>query len=347
MGERARILAAGAAFPEHRYEQSDLRDALRERWGDAGNGSLALFDRAGVRSRRIAFPLDYYFEGHGFARRNRDWAAVGIGLAEEAARSALAAADVDPSRIGHLFFVTTTGLATPSLDAPLAAKLGLPRTVLRTPIFGVGCAGGAVGISRAAEWARANPDAVALLVSVELCSQTFLPDDRSPANLVGTALFGDAAAAAVLAGPAAADDEAGLEVVRTASELLPDSHDLMGWDFLDEGFRLVLSKRIPKAVRDEVAPRIRAFLGTDRADHFILHPGGPKVLRAYEQSLDLTGADLRWTEEVLAECGNLSSATVLVALSRFLAAGAAAPGETVLLSAVGPGFAVENVLLRR
>jgi alkylresorcinol/alkylpyrone synthase len=313
---------------------------------------LALFDRAGVRTRNLAFPLDYYFAGHGFARRNRDWRATALTLGEAAIRGALDRAGVALREVGHLFFLTTTGLATPSVDALLAERMGFRRTVLRSPLFGVGCAGGAVGIARAADWLSARPGGRAVVLSVELCGQTWLAGDLGKANLVGAALFGDGAAAVVLAGAEAAEGKPGLEVAASASELLPDSRDLMGWDFTDEGFRLVLSRRVPTAVREHVAPRIGSFiermgLTPAAVPHWIVHPGGPKVLDAYASAFGLDAAALRWTREVLRDHGNLSSATVLAGLARFLDDGPRAePGDPAILSAVGPGFAVETLLLR-
>lgn len=345
-----RLISAAAAFPRHRYSQSEIRTALLDRWADIDPADLRLLDRAGVRTRHLCFPLDYYFAGHGFARRNRDWAEQGLELAERAVADALAAADVPPDRVGHLFFFTTTGLATPSLDALLAERMELPRRMLRTPIFGIGCAGGAVGLSRAADWLRSRPDGIAVLLSVELCGQTFRPGDRSKTNLVGTALFGDGAAAAVLAGADAAAGR-GLAVEASESELLPASAHLMGWDFGDDGFGLVLSPEVPGAVREAVAPRLldflrRAGLSVPDVAHWVVHPGGPKVLAAYRNALGLAPDALEPTRSVLASRGNVSSATVLVALADLLAGGRVRPGDPVLVTGVGPGFAVENVLLR-
>lgn len=344
-----RILAAAAAYPENRYGQAEIRECLAARWnGSARALDPKLLDRAGVRFRHLAFPLDYYFAGHGFARRNRDWSEVGLDLGRRALAGALDRAGVEPAAVGHLLFVTTTGLATPSLDALLSEAMGLPRGMLRSPLFGVGCAGGAVGLARAADWLSRRPESVAVVLSVELCGQTFLSGDRSKTNLVGTALFGDGAAAVVLAGANRAAGRAGVDVLFTESELFPGSRDLMGWDFTDEGFRLLLSPEVPAAVDTRVAPALvsmleRAGLPADAVRHWVLHPGGPRVLGAFQQRLGVAEDAFRWTTGVLAERGNLSSATVLAALADFLAAPAPPAGEPFVLAAMGPGFALEVV----
>ena len=344
-----RIVAASAAFPPHRHAQAAIREAVRAHWGDLEERELDVFVNAGVETRSLGFPLDYYFAGHGFGRRNRDYQELGLALGERAIREALARAGLDPADVGHLVFVTTTGLATPSLDAILAGRLGLPARVARTPLFGAGCAGGAVGVAKAADGLRGRPDSVAVVLSVELCGQTFLAHDRRKANVVASALFGDGAAAAVLVGSARAAGSPGLDVVDSRSELLPGSLDLMGWDFVDEGFRLLLSPRIPAEAKTTIAPRIAAYAceGDDEpVAHWLLHPGGPRVLDGLAAGLGLDDGDLRWSRDVLRRQGNLSSATVLVALADFLEGAAPAEGDRAMLAAVGPGFAIEATRLR-
>lgn len=329
-----RLRSIATSLPPHRISQAEAREACRKLFGEAARPSF--FDNAGVETRYFANPLPYYLDGHGFARRNRDWLDRGLELAERAARGALERTGLQPSDIDHLVFVTTTGLATPSLDALLAHRMGFRGDLLRHPYFGIGCAGGAASIGRAAALLRANPSQRALILSVELCSQTFRNSDPSLVNQVGAALFGDGAAAAVVEGDGVASG--GAEIVDSRSLLFPGSEDVMGWKFEDDGLKLVLSAGIPGVVRESAMPEVRRFLAGRPVTHWALHPGGTRVLDAY----GLGVAEMAASRASLREHGNLSSAAVLFILARL----APAAGETALVAAVGPGFGVEMAYLR-
>lgn len=329
------LLSVATAVPELRYAQTELKEAARNVFPSE---MLSIFDHAGIDQRHLCFPLDYYLAGHDFERRNRDYVEQAVELGTRAAEAALA--KIDRERVGHLLFVTTTGLATPSVDAYLMNRLRLPTHVRRTPIFGVGCAGGAVGLARAAELSTTE---AALLVSVELCGQTLDIRDRSNTNLVGAALFGDGAAAAVI-GPGH-----GPRILATRSVFLPNTLDVMGWEFTNAGMRLVLSREIPIVIRRHMRDAVDGFLAehrTRRSDvkHFVIHPGGPRVLEGIEDALELPRDGLRASREFLRRYGNLSSASVLFILALVLRE--ARPGELGLLAAVGPGFSLELLLIR-
>lgn len=329
------LLSLATAVPARQYAQSELKEAARRLFPEEG---LRIFDHAGVDQRHLCFPLDYYLAGHDFERRNRDYVQQAVELGTQAAEAALQQADRE--RIRHLLFVTTTGVATPSVDAHLMNRLRLPMQTRRTPIFGVGCAGGAVGLARAAELAGAGP---ALLVSVELCGQTFDARDRSNTNLVAAALFADGAAAAVV-GPGS-----GPEIVATRSVFLPNTLDLMGWEFTNAGMRLILSREIPAAIRRHIREAVDRFLSEqgvrlDDVTHFAVHPGGPRVLEGIEDALGLPRDGLHASRQFLRRYGNLSSASVLFILASVLRE--ARPGQLGLVVAVGPGFSLEMVLIR-
>ncbi len=257
---------------------------------------------------------------------------------------ALQRAKMSPSDIDAVVLVSTTGIRTPSLDGALMQRLGLPRTAARLPVWGLGCAGGAAGLARAAELVQARGKPV-LLVAVEVCSATFVHGDRTKANLIATALFGDGAAAAVLA-PA----RTGLQVVGSASRLLDDSEDVMGWTLVDEGLRVRFARSIPGIVR-EVVPsfqqEVAASGGLSSKDitEYIVHPGGAKVLDAYADALEVGPEALADAYAVLREHGNMSSPTVLFVLERFLAR-APAQAHDALVLGLGPGFSAEGVLAR-
>jgi alkylresorcinol/alkylpyrone synthase len=337
----ARIASTAVALPEHRITQREAREACARHFAHQPRlaALMELFDRAGVGDRYLSFPVPYYFENHPFSRRNADYIEHAVRLGGRAIREALDRARCRPQDIDQFFFTTTTGLATPSVDALLAAELGFRPDCQRTPLFGIGCAGGAAMLGRAAQALQGR----AVLLSVELCGQTFRPRDASPVNLVGAALFGDGAAAAVID-----RDGQGPEIAAWGSELFEGTRDAMGWEFVDDGFQLVLSKSIPSIVIERVAPAARRMLakwGLEVEDvrHWALHPGGAKVLDAWERAF---GVDVGRSRESLKRFGNLSSAAVLFILDEILRSGTARPGDRGVVAAVGPGFALEAALLK-
>jgi alkylresorcinol/alkylpyrone synthase len=341
MEHRARIASTATALPENRVTQKEAREACARFFRDRPRllGLLELFDRAGVGDRYLSFPVSYYFENHPFSKRNADYVEQAVRLGSRAVREALDKARLLPKDVDQFYFTTTTGLATPSVDTLIAAELGFRADCQRNPLFGIGCAGGAAMLGRAAQALRGR----ALLLSVELCAQTFRPHDASPVNLVGAALFGDGAAAAVI-------DRGGEgpEIAAWDSELFEGTREAMGWDFVDDGFRLVLSKSVPGIVVEKVAPATKRILeswGVAVGDvrHWALHPGGAKVLEAWEAAF---GIDVRWSRESLRRVGNLSSAAVLFILQDILKSGAPRAGDRGVVAAVGPGFALEAALLK-
>jgi alkylresorcinol/alkylpyrone synthase len=335
-------------------DQEALTAALSTQWcGQHFNPErLAQIHRATlVGGRHLALPLAEYATLGGFGRRNEAWLRVGLELGEAAIREGLARAGLAPRDVGHLLFVSTTGIATPSLDARLVNRLGLAPSVKRTPIFGLGCLGGAAGLARASDTLRAFPEEVAVLLSVELCSITLQPDDLSIPNVVATGLFGDGAAAVVLGGGARQDRAGAPRVVATRSVFYPETEWVMGWDVVDTGFKILLSAKVPEVVEGRVGADVDAFLeaqGLRRSDvrHWIAHTGGPRVLEALRAGLALPEAALARSWASLREVGNLSSASVLFVLRDHLDAAEARPGDVGLMAAMGPGFACELLLLR-
>jgi alkylresorcinol/alkylpyrone synthase len=308
-----------------------------------------LFRAVGVDGRYLALPIEEYYRLDSFTAANAAWKRVALDVGEKAARRALERAGLSPRDVDHVFFVTVTGLATPSIDALLVNRMGLRADVKRTPIFGLGCVAGAAGVSRAADYVRAFPDETALLLSVELCSLTLQRDDLSVANLVASGLFGDGAAAAVIRGARCAG--VGPKIVATRSVFYRDTEDVMGWDFVSSGFKVVLSASVPEVIREHLGPDVDAFLGAagldrSRIRHIIAHTGGPKVLQAIEASLALPQGALERSWHSLKTVGNLSSASVLFVLADLLDARVARPGDHGLFAAMGPGFCAELGLLQ-
>jgi alkylresorcinol/alkylpyrone synthase len=335
-------------------DQETLTAALSAQWGGQHYNPerLAQIHQATlVGGRHLALPLAEYAALGGFGKRNQAWLRVALELGEAAIREALTRAGLAPRDVGHLLFVTTTGIATPSLDARLVNRLGLQPSVKRTPIFGLGCLGGAAGLARATDTLRAFPEEVAVLLSVELCSLTLQQDDLSIPNVVATGLFGDGAAAVVLGGGARPERAGVPRVVATRSVFYPETEWVMGWDVVDTGFKILLSAKVPEVVEGRVGADVDSFLGAHglrRADvrHWIAHTGGPKVLEALRNGLALPEDALARSWASLREVGNLSSASVLFVLRDHLDGAKARPGDVGLVAAMGPGFACELLLLR-
>jgi alkylresorcinol/alkylpyrone synthase len=271
-----------------------------------------------------------------------------VELGEKAVAGALAGAGLDGRNLGAFFFTSVTGICSPSIDALLVNKMGLCRNIRRVPIFGLGCVAGAAGISRAADYVKAYPDQAAIVLSVELCSLTLQREDISMANLISSGLFGDGAAAVIVAG--ADCGLAGPTILATRSVFYPDTEEMMGWDISEKGFRIVLSREIPNLVRNNLAHDVDEFLATrglTRTDigSWALHTGGPKILEATAEALGLNDGQLDVSWECLRRTGNLSSASVLVVLDEVMKNRRPAPGTLGILAAMGPGFCSEFVLL--
>jgi alkylresorcinol/alkylpyrone synthase len=347
-----RIASAATALPKHRYDQQTILQALKFHWADkleVPDMLDRLHARTGVETRSLALPIEAYPELKSWGEANQIWIDAACELGETAICHALTRAGLSVQDPAALFFVSISGVASPSIDAKLVNRMGLNRNIKRIPIFGLGCVAGAAGIARAADYVRAFPDQAALLLSVELCSLTIQRDDLSIANLISSGLFGDGAAAVIVVG-----DEhpaAGPEILDTRSVFYPDTEDVMGWDIGERGFRIVLSKEVPNMVYRHLAGDVDAFL----ADHdltrgdigaWVMHTGGPAILTATENALELPDRALEASWDCLRRVGNLSSSSVLFVLEDFLERRKPAPGTYGLLAAMGPGFCSELILLR-
>lgn len=333
------LLALATSVPKHELDQRQVAQRAHYVFGRAGVADLdrlvAVFGNAGIETRYSTVPVDWYDRPHGWEERNALYLEHALNLVENAARKVLSAADLDPAEIDAVVTVSTTGIATPSLDAMLMGRLKLRPDLRRLPVFGLGCAGGVLGLARAADLARAMPEARILFLVVELCALCFRRGDFSKSNLVATALFGDGAAAAIVAcrgeGPA----------LREAGEFTwPNSLDIMGWDVTEDGLKAVFSRDIPSLVQHDLRPATERFLaaqGKRLGDirHFICHPGGAKVITALEEAFGLATGTLHHARHVLRDYGNMSAATVMFVLERALKAGASG---AMLMTALGPGF---------
>ena len=347
-----RIAAVGAAFPPHFHSQEELVAALRRHW-EARYFNPARLEQLHknvlVGGRHLALPIAELERLDGFGAANDAWIEVATEVGEAALAEALARAGLAPRELGAIFFVSVTGIATPSIDARLVNRMGLDERIKRVPIFGLGCVAGAAGIARAADYVKAFPDEAAALVSVELCSLTLQREDLSIPNLIASGLFGDGAAAAIVVGAGRGGD--GPEIVATRSIFYPGSERVMGWDIRSSGFQIVLSAEVPQVVERYLRRDVEDFLaehGLARGEvaSWVCHPGGPRVLEAMQAALGIERAALELAWKSLAEVGNLSSASVLLVLRDTIAERRPARGSWGMLLALGPGFCSELVLLR-
>ncbi len=345
------IRAIATTVPKHEVAQAEAQEFARRLFSPHlphTDRLLSVFQNAGIQTRYFCRPPEWFAQPRSLGEKNDTYIESATALGAQATRSVCELAGIELSEIDYIIYVNTTGLATPSIDARLFNILGFRPDIRRTPIWGLGCAGGVAGLSHAHHHLLGHPGQRVLFVAVELCGLTFVSDDYSPSNLVASALFGEGAAAVLVEG----DDirGAGPEISSTRSRIWPDSLDVMGWNFGTKGLQVVFAQRIPDIVREHARTDLEAFLAGENLQpgdvrSFVFHPGGKKVLEAYQEALDLPNSQLAVAWEILRQYGNMSSVTVLFVLERFLAQHGDGSGP-VLVSALGPGFSSESVLLR-
>lgn len=353
----ATLLSLERYVPPHRYDQDVVERWVRD-WladGDAPARSAArlisVYASAGVRTRASVVPIEEVFHPGDFETQNRKYREIACRVGTDVARRALEASGLAAGEVDMVVSVSCTGFMIPAVDAHVANALRLGPRLARLPITESGCAGGVVGLARAADYLAARPQSAVLLLALELSSLTFQRWDRSATNVVSTAIFGDGAAAAVLVGPRHPRAASGLARVRdTHSTFFAGTTHLMGFELRNQGLQIVLDKGLAAFVRREVVPAVEGFLGPrglSRSDirRFILHPGGRRVIEAMAERLSLGPEDLAATEVVLSEHGNMSSVTVLFVLDEVLKRSPPPGGSLGLLGAFGPGFSAELALI--
>ncbi|MDF2434183.1 MAG: alkylresorcinol/alkylpyrone synthase [Mucilaginibacter sp.] len=337
-------------FP-YKTEQQEAKKQALEMFSvnfPEANRLIFAFDNTEIIFRNFCQPLSYYSKPNTFEERNDQYIRTSLEYSVLAIEECVKEAGIDKNDITDILFVSTTGLATPSIDALIINKLKLNPHINRIPVWGLGCGGGVSGMAKANTLAIANPDAVVLLVAVELCSLTLIKSDYSKSNFIGSSLFSDGVAACIVKGD---NYNAGgnVKYVASSSKLYYDSLEVMGWDFKDTGFNVLFSKDIPTFINEHIKEDITCFLtrhklGLSDIKNFIFHPGGKKVLDAYNDALAVEGDFLQKTRQIMNDYGNMSSATVLYVLGKFIREGFE-PGYGLML-AMGPGFSSEMVLLK-
>jgi alkylresorcinol/alkylpyrone synthase len=347
MEQTAALVSLATGVPPHQFHQTQILQAARgllaHRYEQFETLS-SLFANTGIRHRYGVKPIEWYLEPRGWPERTAAFLEGAESLFLKVARQAIAGADLAPREIDCVVTVCSTGIATPTLDARLAAQIGLRSDVSRVPVFGLGCAGGVSGLSIAARLAQARPGSNVLLVVLELCTLAVRHDELTKANIVAASLFGDGAAAIILR----AGDGGATRIEAAGEKTWPDTLDIMGWSVDPEGFGVIFKRTIPDFVRDHMGPAVsellsRMGLSYDSVDRFLCHPGGTKVVLALERALSLDQGTLDHEREIIADYGNMSAPTVLFVLERAVARGL--PSRS-LLTALGPGFTASCVALR-
>jgi alkylresorcinol/alkylpyrone synthase len=342
------LLSIGTADAPHDMPQTQVAAVARQLFQDRFpqfDRMAKVFDTAGIRHRQSVMPIDWYVTPRTWPERTEAYLAGAVDLFARAAESALANAGLTGSQVDIIVTVSSTGIATPSLEARVMARLGFRPDAARIPLFGLGCAGGATGLAIASRMARASPGAVVLLVAVEVCTLSFRMEDLTKADIVATALFGDGAAACVLR----CGEDGFAHIEAAAEHTWPDTLDIMGWRVEPDGLGVIFARAIPPFAREHLRPAMDLMLAAygDRVetiDRFICHPGGMKVIDAMETALSMDKGALDHERTVLADHGNMSAPTVLHVLDRARHAGL--PRRSVV-TALGPGFTASTVTLSR
>ena len=343
----AALVSLATSVPPHTFLQKDVLAAAWDIFGSRFpdyDRFASIFANTGIVKRHGVKPFEWYLEPRGWPERTAAFLEGAEALYVEVAIKALANAGLAASDIDTVVTVCSTGIATPSLDARVARRIGFRSDVSRVPVFGLGCAGGASGLSIASRLAQARPGSHVLMVAIELCSLALRHDELTKANIVAVSLFGDGAAAIILR----AGDGGATRIEHSGEHLWPDTLDIMGWSVDPQGFGVILRRTIPEFVTQNLKPVLTQILGRmqltiDDIDQFICHPGGAKVIQALETTLALDQGTLEHERDVIAEYGNMSSPTVLFILERARAKGLPARS---LLTALGPGFTASCVSLR-
>jgi alkylresorcinol/alkylpyrone synthase len=348
----SRIAAVAPVVPEYSYTQAEITAELAPLLA-ASPSHHSVIERmhggSGIQRRHTALPIESYRDLGTFRDSNNEFIRVATDLLGQALTTALTEAGLTARDVDFVMFTSVTGVSAPSIDALLIPRLGMRPDVKRIPSFGLGCVAGAAGLARVHDYLVGHPNDVGVVLSVELCSLTLQRGDQSMGNFVATGLFGDGAAAVVMVGENR--DEPGPRIVDTRSTFIADSHDVIGWNVGGTGFEIVLTAGVADVIHNSFPTEVSEFLGRNQqtiadVDIWLAHPGGPRVLEAFESSLGLERRDLQRSWDTLAQVGNLSSAAVLHVLADAMNASVApAPGSTALAFALGPGVSAEFVLL--
>jgi alkylresorcinol/alkylpyrone synthase len=341
---QTRLLALKSAVPPYVLEQKDVVIRAGQLFGERRDVErlMPIFTNTGIDRRYSCVPIEWYNGEHGWQDRTRLYVDNAVDLLEKITRALLDEAGLAIDDIDAIVVSSTTGIATPSLDALVIERMGLRRDIRRLPVFGLGCAGGVTGLARAADLAKARPGSRVLFLVVELCALTFRKNDLSKSNFVATALFGDGAAGAILS-----TDGDGPAFTASGEYTWPNSLDIMGWEVEEDGLKALFSQSIPMLVANDFTTILHAFLlrndiKLSEIDRFACHPGGAKVLDALEDAFQIERGALTESRSVLRDFGNMSAVTALFVLERM---DWRKKDQRILMTALGPGFSAVMQML--
>lgn len=358
-----KIISVAQAIPEYQITQNETMKFAKELFSESFHDIerlLTSFQKGQIEKRHFVKDIDWFKEDKTFQEKNDIYIEEAVELGAMAIRNCLHSdqflkRQIPYDEIEAFFLISSTGISTPSIEARIMNVLPFHTNTKRIPIWGLGCAGGASGLSRAFEYCHAFPKAKVIVLTIELCSLTFQKNDHSKSNLIGTSLFADGVACALIVG----DDVPASElskmnttptILSTQSTLMKDSLDVMGWKIKNEGLFVVFSKSIPALIEKWLKPNLELFLSkqqltTANISQFVAHPGGLKVLDAYIKALGMPESMIKHSLQVLKEYGNMSSSTVFYVLNRFMLDHIKS-GEYGVIAALGPGFSSELLLVR-
>ncbi len=348
------IRGIGTATPPYELLQSDAKTFASQMFKDDLHDLdrlLPLFKNTQIERRFLAQPLSWFGQPHTFKEANEIYLDVALSISEQAARQAIERAKIDPADIGAILFLSSTGIATPSLDAPLMQRLGMSSHAQRIPIWGLGCAGGVSGLARAQQIAKTMPNKPVLVVATELCTLTFQANDMSKANLVAVSLFADGSAAVVIEHCDTSNLETPhLQLLESHSTLFPNTEYVMGWDLVNSGLMVRFDRSIPSLVLEHLPSLFKEAcqawdIEPNSVQHFVAHPGGARVLAAYAESMQLPQEKFRHAYQILKHHGNMSSPTVFFVLEKYLREVPPSQKPGVMLT-WGPGFSAEQLLFQ-
>ncbi|MDR0139727.1 3-oxoacyl-[acyl-carrier-protein] synthase III C-terminal domain-containing protein [Metabacillus idriensis] len=359
----AYILSVGKSIPPNQMPQDTAVEFAKKLFSGSFkdiNRLLPAFKNGDIENRQFVKDMGWYTSAHSFEDKNNTYIEAAVELGTSAIVNCLTAKrllkrDIGYGEIDAIFFISSTGISTPSIDAKIMNRLPFKDSVKRVPIWGLGCAGGASGLSRAHDYCKAYPKAKVIVVCVELCSLTFQHDDLSKSNFIGTSLFADGVACTLLAGEEVQAEELSLlktlpKTLSTRSTFMKDSEDVMGWDIKNNGFYVIFSRDIPSIIKNWLRQTVEDYLKEeqiplDQIKHFLAHPGGKKVLQAYQTSLGFEEEQLQVSKNVLKNHGNMSSATVMYVIEEYLSRGLGEESDLGIIAALGPGFCSELLLV--
>jgi alkylresorcinol/alkylpyrone synthase len=349
----SKIISTGTSTPSFEYSQNEIRKFISALFMDSSENLseiFTVFDTALISRRFFSVPKEWLYLDHTFSERNRQYQETALDISEKACIACIEVSGARFSDIDGIIFVSSTGIATPGIDAMLCNKLNLRPDIKRIPLWGLGCAGGASGLSLAMSLCKANPEQCFMLVCTELCSICFQKEDISKKNIVATSLFADGSAAALIAGEGhSLYQQKGISLIESRSRQFRDTLDVMGWNIIDSGFDVVISKDIPCIVLEHIRAIVTDLLRnhdlvSSDLKHLFLHPGGRKVLEAVSAGLERPMSDFSSSSLMLDQYGNMSSATVLFVIDEVLRNSQFQKNEFGMISAFGPGFSSETLL---